>query len=249
MSHNAPVQETRSPLPLDHQDERLQHTSGVSGALKRFSNNVKGGDLGVLPVAVGLVLISIIFQLLNSAFLSPANLSNLLMQSAAVGTLALGVVAVLLLGQIDLSIGSVSGFAAAVFAVMLMNYGLPTGIGIVAAIAAGAVIGVVYGWIFNRFGVPSFVITLAGLLAVFGLQILILKPAGTINIPFDSPLVWFGQLAFVPVWLSYVLCVVVAGAYFLSRWTRARNRAKGGLSHRSTVSILAASGADRKSVV
>lgn len=238
MSQDTSVQNN---LPLDHQDERLQHTSGFTGGLKRAIGNVKGGDLGVLPVVVGLVLISIIFQALNSTFLSPANLSNLLMQSAAIGTLALGVVGVLLLGQIDLSIGSVSGFSAAVFAVLLMNHGFPTVIAIVAAILSGAIIGLIYAWIFNRFGVPSFVITLAGLLAVFGLQILILKPAGTINIPFDSPLVWFGQLAFVPVWLSYVLCVVVAGSYFLSRWTRARSRKRGGLSHRSTASILTAS--------
>lgn len=226
---------------LDQQDERLHQAKGPSGKVKQAVANIKGGDLGVLPVIIGLILIAIIFQALNPAFLSPANLSNLLLQSAAVGVIALGVVNVLLLGQIDLSIGSVSGFAAAVFAVSLMNYGLPTVVGIAAAIAAGSVIGMVYALIFNRFGVPSFVITLAGLLAILGLQILILKPAGTINIPFDNPLVWFGQLAFVPKPLSYVLCGVVALGYFYSRWNLSRARKKGGLSHRSISSIVLAS--------
>lgn len=237
----SPTAATKVDAPLDQQDERLQHSKGLAGAVKQAMGNIKGGDLGVLPVIIGLILIAIIFQALNSTFLSPANLSNLLMQSAAVGVLALGVVNVLLLGQIDLSIGSVSGFSAAVFAVMLMNYGLPTLLGIAAAIAAGALIGVVYALIFNRFGVPSFVITLAGLLAVLGLQILILKPAGTINIPFDNPLVWFGQLAFVPKPLSYVLCGLLAAGYFYSRWSRARDRKKGGLSHRSVTAIALSS--------
>lgn len=234
-------QDATSTLPLDHQDERLQHSKGFKGQVNRVWGNIKGGDLGVLPVIVGVIIIAIVFQILNSTFLSPANLSNLLLQSAAIGVLALGVVNVLLLGQIDLSIGSVSGLSSAVFAVLLMNLGLPTVVGLIAAIASGSLIGWIYALIFNRFGVPSFVITLAGLLGVLGLQILILKPAGTINIPFDSPLVWFGQLAFVPVPLSYTLCALVAAGFFYSRFSRARNRRKGGLSHRSTASIAGTS--------
>jgi simple sugar transport system permease protein/D-xylose transport system permease protein len=162
------------------------------------------------------------------------------MQSAAVGVIALGIVCVLLVGEIDLSVGSVSGLSAAIFAVFLINLGLPTIVGIIAAITAGAIIGLIYSFISNRFGVPSFVITLAGLLAFAGLQILVLKPAGTINIPFDSPLVNFGQLAFVPSLISYLLCALLAGGYFISRGKLARSRAKGNLSHRSYKSIALA---------
>lgn len=233
----APTPNTQPAVPLDHQDERLQHSSGVSGAVSKAISNVRSGDLGVLPVIIGLIVIAIVFQALNSTFLSPANLSNLLMQSAAIGVIALGIVHILLVGEIDLSVGSVSGLSAAVFAVFLMNLGLPTGVGIIAAILSGSIIGFIYAAIYNRFGVPSFVITLAGLLAVAGLQILILKPAGTINIPFDNPLVWFGQLAFVPGWLSYVLCALLALGYMWSRWKLANSRRRGGLSHRSTTSI------------
>ena len=226
---------------LDQQDERLQSQAGIKGAMSNAVKSIKDGELGVLPVVVGLIIIAVIFQSLNSTFLSPANLSNLLMQSSAVGVIALGIVAVLLVGEIDLSVGSVSGLSAAIFAVFLMNLGMPTIIGIIAAIAAGALIGLIYSFIYNQFGVPSFVITLAGLLAILGLQILVLKPAGTINIPFDNPLVQFGQLLFVPATVSYVICALIAGGYFVSRFVRARGRRKGNLSHRSYKSIAVSS--------
>lgn len=227
--------------PLDHQDDRLRVDRGVGGIWTRVKSSVRGGDLGVLPVAIGIVVIAIVFQSLNSTFLTPGNLSNLLLQSSAIGVIALGVVIVLLVGEIDLSVGAVSGLSGAVFAVLLMNYGLPVAVDLIGGILAGTIIGLIYAWIYNSFGVPSFVITLAGLLAVTGLQILILKPAGTINIPYDNVLVWFGQLAFVPVALSYVLCALVAGGYFISRWKVARKRRRGGLSARSTTSIAGTS--------
>lgn len=232
------VDSAASALPLDHQDERLMQASGgFAGSIRRFLGGLKSGDLGVAPVAIGLVIIAIVFQLLNSTFLTPGNLSNLLLQSSAVGVISLGIVVVLLVGEIDLSVGSVSGLSGAVFAVALMNFGLPTFVGLIGGIASGTVIGLIYAWIYNRFGVPSFVITLSGLLAVAGLQIYILKPAGTINIPFDNPLVWFGQLAFVPEPLSYVLCAIVAAGFFLSRAKVAKSRKIGGLSHRSIGNI------------
>lgn len=239
MSIEAP-NELDSVRPMDQQDGRLSEHKGLRGFIKSSITSIKDGELGFLPVVVGLIIIGVIFQSLNSTFLSPANLSNLLMQAAAVGVIALGIVCVLLVGEIDLSVGSVSGLSAAIFAVFLINLGLPTIVGIIAAITAGAIIGLIYSFISNRFGVPSFVITLAGLLAFAGLQILVLKPAGTINIPFDSPLVNFGQLAFVPSLISYLLCALLAGGYFISRGKLARSRAKGNLSHRSYKSIALA---------
>lgn len=226
---------------LDRQDVRLRSRVGLKGALTGAIKSVKDGEIGVLPVVVGLVIIAIIFQSLNSVFLSPANISNLLMQSSAVGVIALGIVCVLLVGEIDLSVGSVSGLSAAIFAVFLVNLGLPTIVGIIAAIAAGALIGLIFSFIYNQFGVPSFVITLAGLLVILGLQILVLKPAGTINIPFDSPLVQFGQLLFVPQFVSYLICALLAGGYFVSRFMRAKNRQRSNLSHRSVKSITMSS--------
>jgi D-xylose transport system permease protein len=225
----------------DRQDERLQNRDGIRGAIASFIDKVKGGDLGALPVVVGLAVIWTVLQILNRGFLSSANLVNLLMESAAVGVIALGIVFVLLVAQIDLSVGSVSGLSSAILGVLFVSNGWNVWAAVVVAVLAGMAIGFVYGQIFNRFGVPSFVITLAGLLSFLGLQLFVLKGKGTINIPFDSPLVWFAQLAFVPAWLSYLFVVLAAGALFAIGYSRARARTAAGLSAEPIQLILAKS--------
>ena len=138
---------------------------------------------------------------------------NLTLQCAATGTIALGIVLVLLLGEIDLSVGSVSGLAAAILAVGAVSQGYSLPLVLVGALAAGAVIGLLYGVLYTQFGVPSFVITLAGLLAVLGMQIKVLGPQGSINIPFNSTMVEFAQQTFLPSAVAYLLVVLVVAAY------------------------------------
>ena len=116
----------------------LLPASGLAESWAAFRSRVRGGDLGAIPVVVGLALIWTIFQILNPTFLSSANLVNLAMQSAALGTIALGVVLVLLLAQIDLSVGSLSGLAAAILAVTFTQLNWPLPFAILAALAAGA---------------------------------------------------------------------------------------------------------------
>ncbi|MCU1424294.1 MAG: transporter permease [Microbacteriaceae bacterium] len=222
----------------DRQDERLQNRDGIRGAIASFVDKVRGGDLGALPVIIGLAVIWTVLQILNRGFLSSANLVNLLMESAAVGVIALGIVFVLLVAQIDLSVGSVSGLSSAILGVLFVSNGWNVWAAVAIAVLAGMTIGFVYGQIFNRFGVPSFVITLAGLLSFLGLQLFVLKGKGTINIPFDSPLVWFAQLAFVPAWLSYLFVVLAAGALFAIGYSKAKARTAAGLSAEPTQLIL-----------
>ena len=236
--------------PTDRLDERLRHDDGLRGQAAAWGDRLRSGDLGALPVVAGLVVIWGVFQALNPIFLSSANLVNLTMESVPVGVLALGVVCVLLVGQIDLSVGSVSGLAAAITAVLFVDQGLPWWIAVLAAVAAGCVIGWVYAQVFTRLGVPTFVITLAGLLGFLGLQLYVLGAQGSINLPFDSALVDFAQLAFVPPWLSYVLVVLAAGGLFAAGARRAAARRKAGLSARSvrglvvrSVAVLAGVGA------
>lgn len=231
-----------SQTATDRQDERLRQGSGISGSVQGFLDNLRSGDLGVLPVIVGLVVIWTVLQILNSTFLSSANLVNLLLESAAVGTIALGIVCILLVGQIDLSVGSVSGLSAATVAVLFVNKGLPVAVAVLGAVLVGVVIGWVYAQVFNRLGVPSFVISLAGLLAFLGVQLYVLGPQGSINLPFTSWLVGFAQLSFVPAWLSYVLVVVVAAALFASGYLYARRRRGAGLSAQSTLVLALRSG-------
>lgn len=230
-------------VATDLQDERLRaQGAGVSGAVRAALARARGGDLGIAPVAAGLLVIWAVFQSLNPVFLSSANLVNLAMECAPVGVIALGIVIVLLLGQIDLSVGSVSGLSSALLAVLFVNQRLPAAVAVLAAVATGTVIGLLYGQLFNRFGIPSFVITLAGLLAFLGVQLYVLGKAGSINIPFDSRLVFFAQLAFVPHALSYVLAVVAAVGLFVTGLARARARRAAGLSGFSVQLLIVRSG-------
>ncbi len=151
---------------------------------------------------------------------------------------ALGTVAVLLVGQIDLSVGSVSGLSSAIVAVTFVKRGWPVLLAVLTALAAGLLIGWIYGQALNRFGVPSFVATLAGLLGILGLQLSVLGVGGSINIPFDSALVRFAQLMYVPARLSYVLVLLGALGLFASGFALARARRLAGLSARSVTTLV-----------
>jgi ABC-type xylose transport system permease subunit len=244
----APVQDTvpeatngsaaqEAALPADLQDERLIASNGVSGAFSAFTSRLRTGDLGSVPVVAGLIIIWVVFQIANSSFLTSRNLVNLTLQTTSVGVLALGIVLVLLLGEIDLSIGSVSGLAAAVLGVTFVNKGWPLVLSLVVAAVIGLVIGLFYGALYTRFGVPSFVITLAGLLGFLGLQLLVLGKEGTLNLPFDSAIVKFATQSFLSPAIAYGLVVVVVAAYTLSRLRSRGARAAAGLSAAPTAMI------------
>ncbi len=203
-----PKQDTSASTALDRSDVRVKHQAGVGGAISAFFDRVRSGDLGSLPVIVGLVIIWTVFTALNPVFVSSSNLVNLLFDCSTVGVIALGIVCVLMVGEIDLSVGSISGFASAMVGTLWVNQGWPVALAILAAIAVGGFIGALYALLFNRLGMPSFVSTLAGLLAVLGLQLYILGSTGSINLPYGSNLVNFGQLLVMPDWLSYALAAV-----------------------------------------
>src|SRR5690606_488947 len=204
------MSENLSNIPLDRQDIRLKHEHGVAGPLRAFWNPVRTGDLGSLPAIVGLIIIWSIFQYLNPVFLSSNNLVNLLFDCSTVGVIALGVVCVLMVGEIDLSVGSVSGLASTVTGVLWVSSGWPVAAAILAALCTGAIIGALYAFLYNYFSMPSFVSSLAGLLAALGLQLYLLGNTGSINLPYGSPLVNFGQMLLIPEPVSYAL-VILAG--------------------------------------
>ncbi|MER5171091.1 sugar ABC transporter permease [Thioclava sp. GXIMD2076] len=220
---------------LDRADTRVRHDEGLAGAGRAFIDRVRSGDLGMLPVLSGLVLITLVFSTLNPVFLAPNNLVNLLFDAAAIGLISLGVVCVLLLGEIDLSIGSMSGLASALTGVLWVNSGLPMPVAVLGAVLAGAAVGFIYGVLRNKFEMPSFVATLSGLLALLGLQLYLLGATGSINLPYTSPLVKFGQILIMPAWLSY-LAAILPGALMLyggmktMRRRRAVNLSSPGLS-------------------
>ncbi len=150
--------------------------------MKGFVRRFVEGDLGELRVIIVLAVIWAIFQSQEDRFLSATNLTNLLLQITAIGLVSVGVVLVLLLGEIDLSVGAVSGLCAAVMAVLSVKHGWSPYLAIAAAVLVGTAIGLFQGSVFTQFGVPSFVVTLAGLLAWQGAQLEVLGTTGTINI-------------------------------------------------------------------
>lgn len=227
-----------SAAQLDRADTRVRHDEGIRGWLRSFYDRVRSGDLGMIPVIVGLLLISAVFSTLNPVFLAPNNLTNMLFDAAAVGLIALGIVFVLLLGEIDLSIGSMSGLASALLGVMWVQLGYPVPVAIAGAIAAGAIMGLIYGFLRNRFEMPSFVATLSGLLALLGMQLYILGPTGSINLPFTSGMVRFGQIYIMPMWFSYALAVLPGLLMVWSGYRTRQQRAAANLSSTSMSVVI-----------
>ncbi|MEA3083856.1 MAG: D-xylose transport system permease protein [Paraburkholderia sp.] len=208
---------------LDRSDIRVKHATGVSGTVGAFVDRVRSGDLGSLPVVAGLVIIWTVFTSLNPVFLSADNLVNLLFDCSTVGVISLGIVCVLMVGQIDLSVGSMSGFASALLGMLWINHGWPVLLAIVAALVVGAVVGAIYAFLLNRLGMPSFVATLAGLLAILGMQLYVLGASGSINLPYDSAMVNLGQLIIIPAVVAYLLALV-PGVVMLVIGLRTRER-------------------------
>lgn len=221
-----PAKKTSVPNPraaLDRSDERLRHNEGLTAILYTFIDRIKSGDLGMIPVVLGLILISAAFSLLNPVYLAPNNLVNMLFDCATVGFISLGIVCVLMLGEIDLSVGSMSGLASAIIGVLWVNHGWPVAGAIVAALITGALVGLVYAQLYTRLGMPSFVATLAGLLALLGMQLYILGPSGSINLPYISPLVRFGQVMVMPDALAY-LAALLPGVVMIAQGLKTRAR-------------------------
>lgn len=183
----------------------------VPAARIDFLRRFVAGDLGELRVILGLVVIWAIFQLQEPRFLSSTNLTNLMLQITGIGLISVGVVLVLLLGEIDLSVGAVSGVTSAITAVLSAKNGWSPYLAIAAGIVAGSAIGLFQGLVSTRFGVPSFVVTLAGLLAFQGVLLKVLGQTGTVNI--TDPTITGLTGTFYSVAFGWIVAVLAIGAY------------------------------------
>jgi D-xylose transport system permease protein len=200
---------------------------GLAGAWASFRRRLGQGELGSLPVLVGVAVIWAIFAIANPNFLTPGNLTNLVLQLAATGTISLGVVLVLLLGEIDLSVGAVSGVTAAVVAVLNVDHGVAGWLAILIGLAAGAAIGALQGFWVTRFRIPAFVVTLAGLLAWTGALLLVLGDTGTVNLT-DATIVGLANTFFIPLY-AWLLALLVAAGYAAAKLLERRRRVAAGL--------------------
>jgi D-xylose transport system permease protein len=165
---------------LDQEAPRSRWRLGE--AVRRLGRRMAQGEAGTLLVLVMVAVIWAFFQSQNARFLSPFNLTNLMLQQAAIATISLGVVIVLLLGEIDLSVGAVSGFVASVMAVLIVKSGVSAILAVLVALVLGTLVGLFNGFMVTRFRIPSFVVTLAGSLVLLGLQLYVLGDTGTINL-------------------------------------------------------------------
>jgi D-xylose transport system permease protein len=196
--------------------------------IRDYYRRLTGGELGALPAVAGLLVLCIIFAALRPEFLSARNFANLFTQGAQVTIIAMGLVFVLLLGEIDLSAGFASGVCAAVLAVLLTERHLPWYIAVAASIATGVVIGLVLGTLVAKVRIPSFVVTLAAFLAFQGLALLMLKEGRNVSI--DDAVILSIENKNLAVWLSWALLAVVVLGYLLVQLMRIRSRTARGLA-------------------
>ncbi|WP_238845472.1 sugar ABC transporter permease [Nocardia terpenica] len=196
----------------------------IDAGLDRF----RRGEVGSVPVVIGLVVIAVVFDRLNAHFLSAENLTNLALQMAATGTIALGIVLVLLLGEIDLSAGSVSGLTAVVMTQLYVHHGWNPVLAVAAALVAGAAVGLLHGCARTMLGMPSFVVTLAGLIGWQGLMLYLLGKEGTVNLPFDHGIAKISD-TWVHPGVSWALVVLLAGGHLLASLRTRRRRVRAGL--------------------
>src|SRR3954451_186372 len=205
---------------------------GIGKALSDYWDRVKGGDTDALPATLGIIILVVIFGISQGdTFLSTNNFANLLNQGAAIIVLAMGLVFVLLLGEIDLSAGFTAGICAAILAVTLTNHGWAWPLSVLAALLAGAAIGFAIAVLVARLGIPSFVVTLAFFLALQGGMLLIIGEGGTIPIRSDAVLAVMNKN--MPVLLGCLFALIVVGGFAGATFLAIKRRKKARLPYES----------------
>ena len=199
----------------------------IKGAAKDYWSRVKAGDIGSLPAILGLVVLCLVFGSMSSVFLTPGNFANLITQAAAVIVIAMGLIFVLLLGEIDLSAGYTAGVTGAVLVILITNQGQPWYVALIASIAVGALLGFLLGSLVARLGIPSFVVTLAAFLAFQGILLLLAGEGGTIRV--EDPTILAVENSNMSPTVSWIFFLIVAVAYVLSGFTAMNSRRKAGL--------------------
>ena len=201
---------------------------GVRDSFDDYITRVKGGDVGALPAVAGLIVLVIVFTVLTgSKFTNAFNFSNLILQGSAIATFAMGLVFVLLIGEIDLSAGWTGGVTAGVLGILMTNHNWPWAPALAIAILCGTLIGLVIGLLVARLGVPSFVVTLAFFLGLQGLLLLETGAGGTIA--YRNPVILGIMNNNLPVWLGWTLAGLTVVASAALSFSRRRSRARAGL--------------------
>ncbi|MGX7874605.1 sugar ABC transporter permease [Mesorhizobium sp. ORM6] len=204
----------------------MANSAAASGDVKRRTfGEVLNSDMRALPVIIGLVALWVFFALQSNVFLTPQNLSNLLVQSTVVGIMAIGLMFVLLVKEIDLSVAAINGVTSVLMAKLVVDYGVSPWLAVTVAIAMGAAIGSFSARWVTFVGVPSFVVTLGLGLALNGLQLVLLPPTaryGLMGTGIDK--IAETRISGITSWAALVIGLVAFAALVLSGIAR-RKRA------------------------
>jgi D-xylose transport system permease protein len=223
-----------TPVSTDETPAYLrQQSTGLGASVKGYVARLRGGEMGSLPAVLGLIILVVLFSLLRPTFFTPLNFANFFSQAALVVILAMGLIFVLLLGEIDLSAGVTSGVSAAILAVLMQKQGVAWPLAVTAALASGIAIGLFIGFLVARVGIPSFVVTLALFLAFQGLVLVIIGEGGNIRI--TEPVILAIQnnnLSPLLGWVFYAIVVLgyLGGALYGRQQRLRRGFAASGLS-------------------
>ncbi|QLL24044.1 ABC transporter permease [Actinobacteria bacterium IMCC25003] len=199
----------------------------LKGAASNYLSRIKAGDIGSLPAVLGLVSLVAVFGAMSEFFLTNRNFANLLTQAAPVMVIAMGLVFVLLLGEIDLAAGYASGVCGAVLVLLVTNHGWSWYTALAASIAVGAGLGLLIGTLVSRVGIPSFVVTLAAFLAFQGILLLLAGEGGTIPIA-DKTILAVENSNLTPT-QGWILWAVTSALYVVGGLNRINSRRRAGL--------------------
>ncbi|MGH3344138.1 MAG: sugar ABC transporter permease [Carbonactinosporaceae bacterium] len=199
---------------------------GLLAAARGYVHRVRGGEMGSLPAVLGIVVLCVVFSLLRPSFFSALNFANLLVQGASITVIAMGLVFVLLVGEIDLSAGLTSGVAGAVLAEVLTVQGHPLPVAVAAALLTGTAIGLTLGSLVAKIGIPSFVVTLAAFLGFQGVVLLIIGTGGNVTIR-DSVILAIANETVPPALGLLLGAALVAGYALVQVLQRGRRRRQG----------------------
>ena len=236
-----PVVTPEEPLPAATRPALEAPVETFGGYVRRWWQGVRAGELGSLPIVVGLVVIGIVFGTLDDTFFTERNFTNLLLQMAAIATIAIGVVFVLLIGEIDLSVAFVSAVGGVTMTLLLRPDASdwPWWLAVAVALVVTTTIGLLQALVITKAGVPSFVVTLAGLLIWSGVVLILTteySTSGTVRIQ-DDTVVGIAN-NFLSDAAGWAVAAVGVAAYALSQALTARSRRARGLDAKPGVVIV-----------
>ena len=218
--------------------EPVEGLAALGDYTRGYLARVRGGELGSIPALVGLVVITVVLAVVHPGFLSAYNIEALVIQAAPIIVMAMGLIFVLLLGEIDLSAGTTGGLCSAIMAVLMLRHGAAWWLALVVGLITGVLIGFGMGWLRARVGIPSFVITLATFLAFQGVTLILIGGQGSVILPDNSPVIKL-ENSFVPLWLGWTLLALFVIGYAAIKLNDALGRRRAGLS-RAPFTVIAA---------